>query len=452
MADLKDVRLYALSRVQNVAQFVSFSAGDTPRVRFSRVRELELNEDDDIDAVVPQLLDLWGGSANIRSFLPDQEQGNPFYYGLTSVAEIKNVLHELASSGYLTIVNETINVADGGVSGVAHGNVLEFSPEDTPRAVEKPGVVSIRKDWGVSLLAKVYGFSPDLPQQTGIRTEFSIHPKRVGFLHTHTLIWETNEKLNPPSMAPAVHWPNNFSRFIGDKAFGLLMADTVGLPVPKTLVIPRKVAPFQFGRTTSTDEYWLRTCPIEKVPGKFSTTFEWRDPFKLLTEEDPNGDQLASVLVQESVDAVYSGATVAERGVQLVQGVAGKGDRFMLGTVAPDNLPESVVNDVKNTVDRATEVLGTPVQIEWAHDGRRTWIVQISVDRSSASHGVLIAGGPVKGWLSFDPSDGLEKLNQLIQQATLEGKGINVLRPVGQTSHVGDLIRASGLSARYVSS
>jgi hypothetical protein len=36
----------------------------------------------------------------------------------------------------------------------------------------------------------------------------------------------------------------------------------------------------------------------------------WHDPFALLEKEDPSGSEIASVLAQEGVDAVYSGALV----------------------------------------------------------------------------------------------------------------------------------------------
>ena len=54
-----------------------------------------------------------------------------------------SVLKRFSSQGLHTIVNETVDVNDGGVSGVLMHNVLEYSPDDTPRCVEKPGVASL---------------------------------------------------------------------------------------------------------------------------------------------------------------------------------------------------------------------------------------------------------------------------------------------------------------------
>ena len=89
------------------------------------------------------------------------------------------------------------------------------------------------------------------------------------------------------SLAAEVMWPNAFSRRLGDKAFGLLIAHLVGLNVPRATVVSRWVAPFTFGDSTGTGEIWMRTCPTEPVPGYFSTRFGWTDPVRLLEAEDP---------------------------------------------------------------------------------------------------------------------------------------------------------------------
>ena len=52
-------------------------------------------------------------------------------------------MFRLAGEGYLTIVNETIDIHDGGISGVALAGIVEFAPDDTPRAVEQPGVAAL---------------------------------------------------------------------------------------------------------------------------------------------------------------------------------------------------------------------------------------------------------------------------------------------------------------------
>jgi hypothetical protein len=50
--------------------------------------------------------------------------------------------------------------------------------------------------------------------------------------------------------------------------------------------------------------------------------------------------------------------------------------------------------------------------------------------------------------LPFDPSDGLEKLRLLVDEAAKKHWGVEVLRPVGITSHVGDILRKAGVPGR----
>src|SRR5262249_27261197 len=148
--------------------------------------------------------------------------------------------------------------------------VIEFAPDDTPRCVEKPGVASMPFRLGLDTLTKVYGFAPQLQPLPEGRLEFSIHPKPRGWRNLHTLVWE-HEVGVPGKLNAHLTWPNRFSRHIGDKAFGLLIADHIGVPVPRTLVIGRRVAPFSFGTGTRSKEVWTRTCPVEPQPGQYTT-------------------------------------------------------------------------------------------------------------------------------------------------------------------------------------
>ena len=157
------------------------------------------------------------------------------------------------------------------------GDVIEFAPDDTPRCVEKEGAASLPLAWGLSILRRVYGFEPDIVDAGKGRLEFSVHPRPRGWKKTHTLMWEYERSDNPPATAN-VAWPNRFSRHIGDKAFGLLVADAIGLPIPRTTVFSRRVAPFSFGIPTGSFEVWTRTCPIEQEPGRFTTVKGWTDP------------------------------------------------------------------------------------------------------------------------------------------------------------------------------
>ena len=280
------------------------------------------------------------------------------------------------------------------------------------------------------------------------RIEFSIHPIRVGYRRSHTLLWET-ESVAPVNLETRLLWPNRLSRLIGDKAFGLLIAHLLDLPVPMTTVIPRAIAPFTFGRTTGTAEYWMRTCPDEPQPGRFPTTFGWHDPYLIMAQADPDGTAIASVLAQEGVTAKYSGASLP--GIvdepDHVEGVAGHGDDFMLGERDPESLPARVVRDVQEVAARARKVLG-PVRMEFVHDGRQVWIVQLHLSSATYQPGIISPGTPANGWIEFDPALGLTHLRGLIDEATRKGYGIRVVAPVGITSHVGDLLRRAEIPAR----
>jgi hypothetical protein len=58
------------------------------------------------------------------------------------------IRRSLAMEGYYTIVNETIDVADGGVSGVALGNVIEFLRWTRPEPSRRPVLQCCRESWG----------------------------------------------------------------------------------------------------------------------------------------------------------------------------------------------------------------------------------------------------------------------------------------------------------------
>ena len=253
---------------------------------------------------------------------------------MKDASDAVSTIRRLASEGAYTIVNETVDVMDGGVTGVTVEAVIEFSPQDTPRCVEKPGTCLFSSVTGLKVLERVYGFRPALDYFPEVRVEFRLYPLHCGVRNEHTIVWEI-ENVGATVPQSEVVWPNRFSRFLGDKAFGLMTADALGLPVPRTTVISRSIAPFTFGRTTRTSESWIRTCPATPEPGRFTTRQGWIDPFQLLNEEDPGGDglgdqhphRIASILSQESVDAAYSGALISlEDSTGIVDGVVGYGD------------------------------------------------------------------------------------------------------------------------------
>lgn len=449
----KDAVLDRLAETANVAQFVSFAPSPTLAQRFSRVfgKEANYRFADAQDAVKNLLAAAPDGTVNVRSFKPNDPQSHPFEYGLDTVEAVVGELRNLSARGYYTIVNETVDVNDGGVSGVIEGGVVEFAPGVIPRFVEKSNenpVPAFPTNLGLRLLEVVYGFRPDLDYSNNFRVEFSLHPKARGWRRTHTIIWELQEVDTPPLLAHIV-WPNAFSRKIGDKAFGLLVAWVLGLPVPRCTVVPRHLPPscFTFGEPTGATEVWIRTCPQEQVPGRYTTSRGWRDPYELMRTEDPDDEILASCLIQDEVDARYSGALVtgANDSVTL-EGVEGFGDAFMQGRVASIDLPEPIKDDVVAVQRRAADVLG-PVRMEWVHDADRAWVVQLHAS-VSVSTGRAIVPGPAKAWRAFEVSEGLETLRELIKVLRQTGEGVELIGNIGITSHIADVLRRANIPSR----
>ena len=442
----KDDILNDLAKRGNVAQFVSFGPDLVQRHAWIRGLPPGQRFDSLEEAVAALLAASPEGSVNVRSWEPESPKSRSFLYGRTDAGEIAGELRRLSSEGLYTILNETVDVQDGGVSGVAFGDTLEFAPGDTPRCVEKPDAAAFPRDLGLRLLETVYGFRPALPVKTEPRIEFSLHPMRRGYRREHTILWEM-ETPGPPPSAPRVSWPNRFSRHVGDKAFGLLIADALGLPVPRTWVIPRGLAAFSFGTSTGSSETWLRTCPREQIPGRFTTRHGWTDPFRLLQEEDPGGDLIASVLAQDGIDARYSGALVTTAdGEPLLEGVAGFGDEFMLGRRPPEDLPPEIAGSLRDLYRRAAGRLG-PVRFEWAHDGARAWILQLHRGTTLAM-GRVVFPGEAERFHTLETARGIDALRELIARIEGTGEGVVLLGNVEVTSHFGDLLRRARVPSR----
>ncbi|HSR51034.1 MAG TPA: hypothetical protein VLV83_09395 [Acidobacteriota bacterium] len=445
-ASLKDTLLDELARRGNVAQFVSFAPDLTQRRVWISGREPNRRFRSPKRAVEQLLAASPEGAVNIRSFEPERPKSREFLYRQTGAEDIHQHLRRLGDEGLYTIVNETIDIHDGGVSGVVCGEVIEFAPDDTPRCVEKPQVASLPRVLGSRMLQGIYGFFPALPERRDLRVEFSLHPLRRGYRRDHTVVWEIEVGGEPPAQA-RIEWPNRFSRLIGDKAYGLLLAHLIGLDVPRTIVIPRRLAPFSFGRNTGFHETWLRTCPREQVPGRFTTRHGWMDPFKLVRQEDPQDEWLSSMISQQGVLTRYSGGLIAQKDSQpLIEGVAGEGTQFMMGEQPPERLPRMVRETLLGAYRKAASLLG-PVRFEWVHDGAAAWIVQMHWGATDSA-GSTIFPGETRKEHRFQVEKGLEALRELIEQVKGRGEGIVLEGQVGVTSHFGDLLRRACIPSR----
>lgn len=443
----KDEALDRLAEFGNVAQFIAYRPGTCGLLQStSRLAGFPSNQaPEGLREAATALLAASGERAvNVRSYMPDDPRSREFVYGIRSVEEAVGHLERLGAEGLHLILNETVDVSDGGVSGVAQGDVIEFAPDDTPRAVEKPGTASFNRELGLRLLETVYGVAPALPRGRDARVEFSIHPLPRGWRKTHTLLWEIEDNAGHRSPGTPL-WPNRFSQHLGDKAFGLLVADLLGFDVPRTIVIGRRVAPFAFGTPTGDASIWMRTAPREPEPGYFTTVKGWLDPFALLAAEDPE-KKLASILAQAAVPAFCSGAAIMGAGSKLIiEGKAGEGNSLMLGEAGPELLPPQVVTDVERIYQRLCSELG-PIRIEWVHDGLKVWIVQLHVGATGTSAATIVEGD-AETWLPFQASAGLSKLRDLLAHAPKES-GIELDRHVGLTSHIADVLRRAGRPAR----
>jgi hypothetical protein len=442
----KDAILDQLAERANVAQFVSFDSQLSQR--FSRVFGYAVNHkfrslEDAAEALLRNSVDR---AVNVRSYDPQSPKSREFVYGLKTANDAAAAVRRLASEELFTILNETIDIHDGGVSGVALGNLLEFAPDDTPRSVEKPGTASFPRAFGLRFLKTVYGFAPSLDFPPSTRVEFSLHPIRRGVRGDHTIIWEL-EDVGIPDVQPEIRWPNRFSQVLGDKAYGLIIACLIELPVPRTLVISRRVAPFFFGDETGASEKWIRTSPRVQVPGRFTTRRGWVDPFQLMTEEDPTATQLASVLAQDEVSAAFSGAAIADAmGNLTIEGIRGFGDEFMLGRTKLAALPQEVRAAVQRTYDEAAAALG-PVRMEWVYDGKILWVVQFHRGASVSSGSVIFPGRP-EIEVEFEVEEGLEALRDLLGTLKPPREGVVLIGDVGVTSHFGDVLRKAEIPSR----
>lgn len=449
---LKDQVLdYLAQQGANVAQFVSY--GPDGNQRFCRIKGEPPNRlfPSCYQAIQCLLEKSQSRSINIRTFLPHKPEGNPFYYGIMNASEAEAIIANHIQRGYYLIVNETINVNDGGFSGVLFGSLMECAPNETPRCVDKyPDCLRLPRDIGFDLIHKVYGFHFHMPFSKRHRVEFSIHPYRVGYLNDFQIIWQVDEykKEALPLKPPKIIWPNRYSRAMGDKAFGLLIADLLGLPVPQTTVFGRIIPPFTFGsKTGSKEPVWVRTAPKKQIPGLFKTARGWIDPFEILQKEDPDNTKIAAILIQEGVAAQYSGSAITDKsGKILIEGCKGYGDKFMIGSQPPESLPKRVIGEVTFVYERAKEKLGD-IRFEWVYDGEKVWILQLHVGKTETKGFVVYPGTP-RRWIEFNARDGLKAFRQVVKKVKQKNLGIILRGNVGLTSHFGDILRKNRVPSR----
>src|SRR5438132_5653500 len=127
----KDHCLDLLAESGTVAQFVSFAPASVRGTEqtHSRLRRYAHNHrfPTATDAIRVLLASSPDGSINLRSFTPDNPRSREFLYGISNAQTAIGHLNRLIAEGLFVIANETVDVSDGGVSGVIEADVIEFS-------------------------------------------------------------------------------------------------------------------------------------------------------------------------------------------------------------------------------------------------------------------------------------------------------------------------------------
>jgi hypothetical protein len=168
----------------------------------------------------------------------------------------------------------------------------------------------------------------------------------------------------------------------------------------------------------------------------------------LLAREDPDGRQIASVLSQEGVRTVNSGAAIGSSNREpIIEGVSGIGSDFMLGRQSPEQLPTHATAAVKELMNRVIRLVGGTIKLEWAFDGELVWILQMQ-QLDHEVHDSVIVAGDANEFRHFDASEGIDRFRSFVEAAKKAHAGVILDGAVGITSHFGDILRRSGVPSR----
>jgi hypothetical protein len=87
------------------------------------------------------------------------------------------------------------------------------------------------------------------------------------------------------------------------------------------------------------------------------------------------------------------------------------------------------------------------VRIEWVHDAREPWVVQLHCGASPSSEDEIYPGDASR-FVRFPVSGGIDALRTLIDRVRGSTEGIVLVGEVGVTSHMGDLLRKAEIPSR----
>jgi len=191
---------------------------------------------------------------------------------------------------------------------------------------------------------------------------------------------------------------------VGGKARGLAALIAAGFPVPEGFVVSPEATPEEIiaaYRRVGTPRVAVRSSAADEdssrlsYAGQFETFLNISGEEALLRaveacrasvlttrgatyREYPNrAASRMCVIVQRMIESEYAGVAFADsNGEFLVEGVIGLGDRLVSGRARPSVLPEDLHNAVERVARVAVERLGGALDIEWAAEQGRIWLLQ----------------------------------------------------------------------------
>ncbi len=348
------------------------------------------------------------------------------------------------------IINELIDIYDGGFSGVIFNGLIEFSHNNTPRCVDKGTFCSMPLRTGLDLMTKILDRDSRMTFERNNRIEFSFHPREEGILLHNFVIWDLSKFKSsfPNYESIKTFWPNPISELVGDKVFGLFLANSYKYDVPFSKVTLRDGREFSFGKKTSTLEQWTRSCPANYEPGKLPTKKGQLD-FNSWFDEYSN---LSSVIIQDSVESEFSGCFLIESNSYVVEGVKGFGDRLMNGTEAPQPLPEILRNRIEKLAKKLLGNFG-PARVEWAADKEKIWILQVNLNQikfKANEYNQFVIYNQIKkisNYIEFKTNRGLSEFRKFLNDLDSKKNGVILVGNIGVTSHFGDLLRRKRINS-----
>lgn len=112
----------------NIARYISISPDMS--IRYINIDKDYVYKGDLKECILDLIKVSNSKSVNIRSFSIESMKGHSLVYGkqANEIDEILNIIQKNCNENKYSIINETIDVNDGGVSGVILGNIIEFAP------------------------------------------------------------------------------------------------------------------------------------------------------------------------------------------------------------------------------------------------------------------------------------------------------------------------------------